>query len=585
MGIDKLLQAQFRPAWQRFLALLVIGLATWLPRGLALDRLVTPDEPTWLTNSANYYLALAQGDLAQTYQIEHPGVTVMWAGTAGFLWRYPDYIKDGPRQFEWWLEEAGPFLKSHGHEPLEILVASRYVMTLAITLILMAAFWTAARLLGFWPAFTGFLFIATDPFHVAHARLLHLDGLASSLALLSLLAFMNHLYKGGGRFDLSLSAGAAGLAWLTKSPTLFLIPFIGLLIILDLVIRKRSQTQLARQDWIRAGYTLVGWGATGLAVFVLLWPAMWVEPVYTVWRVLRATVGYAAKGHEAATFFNGAIVDGDPGALFYPVTYLWRTTPLTLAGLGWVGAALILGGARFIPAGQRRPLAGFLLFAALFTLFMSLGAKKFDRYLLPVYAPLNLAAAVGWVSLLRWFRSRRHGAGGWFALAGLFILAGGQIYSLAAAYPYYLSYYNPLLGGTKRAPAVMMVGWGEGMDQAARYLNNQPGAEDLQVATGVWNGAFSYFFKGRIHGSNFEPGNSILEEWTSSDYFLIYINQWQRGRLPAELLDHLVEIEPALVVRLQGLAYVLLYDLREAQPPTYLLRQPISLEEGAGLSK
>jgi hypothetical protein len=74
-----------------FLALLFLVLAIWLPRGLGLDQFVTPDEPLWLTRSANFYYALTHGDLASTYQKEHPGVTTMWAGTVSFLLRDPEY--------------------------------------------------------------------------------------------------------------------------------------------------------------------------------------------------------------------------------------------------------------------------------------------------------------------------------------------------------------------------------------------------------------------------------------------------------------------------------------------------------------
>jgi len=58
----------------------VLFIATWLPRVLALDAFVTIDERKWLARSANFYQALSQGDLANTFQREHPGVTVMWAG-------------------------------------------------------------------------------------------------------------------------------------------------------------------------------------------------------------------------------------------------------------------------------------------------------------------------------------------------------------------------------------------------------------------------------------------------------------------------------------------------------------------------
>ncbi len=63
------------------LLLVLIVIAIWLPRGLALDRFVTIDETKWLDRSANFYLALAKGDFADTYQKEHPGVTIMWAET------------------------------------------------------------------------------------------------------------------------------------------------------------------------------------------------------------------------------------------------------------------------------------------------------------------------------------------------------------------------------------------------------------------------------------------------------------------------------------------------------------------------
>ena len=70
-----------------------------LPRALCLDSGVTIDEPAWLMRSANFYQALAVRDFANTFQKEHPGVLVTWAGTAGFLWRFPEYITMVDHQF------------------------------------------------------------------------------------------------------------------------------------------------------------------------------------------------------------------------------------------------------------------------------------------------------------------------------------------------------------------------------------------------------------------------------------------------------------------------------------------------------
>ena len=115
-----------------------------------------------------------------------------------------------------------------------------------------------------------------------------------------------------------------------------------------------------------------------------------------------------------------------------------------------------------------------------------------------------------------------------------------------------------------------MVGWGEGLDQAAHFLNNQPGVERPQVMQGLWSGTFSYFYDGKIRWSNFAPGETTIRDWEVSDYALIYINQWQRGRLPDELIDYLMGKEPVLVVQLQGLDYAYVYDLNRIPPPDYL---------------
>lgn len=555
-------------------ALAVLLPAVALPRGLALDRVVTPDEVNWLTTSANFYVALRQGDLARTYQLEHPGVTTLWAGAAAFQWRYPAYVDEGPGYLIYSEQEVGSILRSLGHEPLDMIVAARIFIVLVIAVVLVTAFFQAVPLIGFWPAAIGFLLIAFDPFHIAHSRILHQDGMASSFVLLALLAFFNFLYGERRWQSLILSGAAAGLACLTKSPMLFLIPFMGLLLLIELVRKFRQAGQLERTSLQWAAKSLILWGLVGLTVYVLLWPAMWVEPIYTLRRVLGGMLSYAVHGHtEASLFFNGRIYTGDPGINFYPITYLWRTTPIVIIGSVFAVLALVISPARSAMLRNRSPLAMLLLFAILFTVFMTIGAKKFDRYLLPIYLPLDLVAGVGWVSIVNWIgrqQSRR-----WLqALAPAIVLVAlaWQVTGTAASYPYYFSYYNPLLGGTRRAPEVMMVGWGEGLDQAARHLNQQD-ADPPQVMLGLWSGTFSYLFDGPVKWSDFAPGKETIQTWEDSDYAIIYINQWQRGRLPHELVDYFMNEAPALVVRVQGVDYAYVYDLNDIPPPQYLFAE------------
>jgi hypothetical protein len=531
-------------------AVAALLLAVWalLLRVPALDQFVTADEHAWLARSGNFYYALAHGDWAGTFQRHHPGVTVTWAGLGGYLLTFPGYAAVAPGQFGWLTEEIEPFLRSQGHDPLAVLAAGRLVSVLLITLTLTGCYLIARRLLDEWTAFLGMALIVFAPFHIAHSRLLHLDGLVSSLMLLAVLAWIDHL-RTGARGTLAAAATAAGLAWLTRSPALFLLPLFALLALLKL---WRDPTH----PWpalLRS--TLIG-GLGGVLLFVLLWPAMWVDPVGSLRAVLSAAGDYAAEGHLKPIFFNGEIFAGDPGWTFYPLAYLWRITPIT--GIGLL-AALVAWARRadpFRPGPQRAVLGALLLYALGFILFMNLGAKKFDRYILPAHLPLEILAAAGWVALLGWARRRgeTRGRGHLWPLAAGSVILGQALFVLPFA-PYYLSFYNPALGGSRVAPAVMMIGWGEGADQAGRYLDAKPHAAGLRVASGYTNGPLSYFFRGETLPLTF---------WYHADYAALFIQDFQRQLPSRRTAAEFGKLTPEAVFTLNGIDYAYLYDLRAA---------------------
>ncbi len=389
------------PAWQTFcgteawrggrvwLAVLFILAAAWIPRGLALDHFVSTDEPLRATRAANFYTALRRGDLAATYQSEHPGVTVLWAGALGLAWRFPGFDQFaeeniGPGRYE-------NLLLARGFRKTDLLAAGRLILAIATVLCIGLGFVLFEPLIGFAPAVAGFLLIALDPFHIAHSRLLNMDALLGSLMLLSLAAFLNFQHQqasgeaAGARLALILSGAAAGLSWLTKTPGLFLIPVVGLLqgMALWQGLREPRPPAAARRGLL----PLVIWTGIGALTFLVLWPAMWIAPIETISRILAGTFGYAVEGHQGSVFFNGRIVpDGQMGAgelYFYPLTFLWRTTPVVLAGLVAAVPAWMFRSTAFESSRSRRAASGLLLLAAVYFLLMNLGAKKFDRYFLP----------------------------------------------------------------------------------------------------------------------------------------------------------------------------------------------------------
>ncbi len=540
------------------LAALVLMLCLWLPRAFALDRFVTADEHAWLARSGNFYTALMHGQWADTFQRHHPGVTVTWAGLVGFLVTYPQYAWDAPGQFGWLTEEIEPFLRSQGHDPLEVIAAGRSVIVALIIVTLLGVFWLAGRAFGLWPALLGVGLIAFDPFHIAHSRLLHLDGLMSSFMLLAVMAWLCYLVE-GKRWALALAALATALAWLTRSPAFFLGPLFVALTALALWWLPEPGTPRPWRTWLMGG---VVWGVITAALFALLWPAMWVDPVGSLRQVFDAAEEYAAEGHLKPTFFDGSIYAGDPGLAFYPITYLWRSTPLTWIGLALAAAAFALRRPPLETRPRRYMAVSLLIYALGFMLFMNIGAKKFDRYLLPVYLPLNMIAGLGWGALLLWAQRRavERGRPRVLPLVVAAILASQASLALPT-HPYYLTYYNPLMGGSARAPQVMMIGWGEGADLAGRYLDAKPDAAQLTVASGYTNGPFSYFFRGRTLPIYF---------WHEADYAVLFAQDRQRqlpSRKSAAYFQHLT---PEHIITLSGLDYAYIYDLRGAPLPDYV---------------
>jgi hypothetical protein len=385
--------------------------------------------------------------------------------------------------------------------------------------------------------------------------------------LLSLIAFMNYLYRGRHLYDLMLAALAAGLAWLTKSPALFLIPFFSLLSIIEFARLWWKERRFSFQDVWNVAWPFMVWVGIAALVFVLLWPAMWVNPIGTIQMIFTEASDYAEEGHHSATFFNGQIYPaGTSDWLFYPINYLWRTTPTILIGLLLAALAIIFR-QRFSTSKQhQQAILALSLFAVLFSIFMTFGSKKFDRYLLPAFAPLALVAALGWFIIVN--RALKFFASFWVSgsKAGKVIQIGGafllililltQMIGPLQTFPYYFSYYNPIMGGSRKAPEVMMIGYGEGLDQAARYLNAKPDAAELRVLSWYPDGPFSYIFNGRTLYQGFA---SNPENLINADYYVLYYHQWQRQLPSKELIQYFDHLVPEHIVYIDGLEYVRLY--------------------------
>lgn len=545
------------------LAGIVLATALLLPRLVRLGSFVTADEPTWGKRAASFYYALREKDFAATNLTGHPGVVTMWAGAAAYAIKFPEYQRVG----QLYLGDTKLLLlfQRHGPRPMELMAVARLAVVALVTAALLAAFLLARRLFGLGLALFGFLLIALNPFHIAHSRFLHTNGMLATFMFLSLLGWM-HYMRTRKLAGLLVSGTAAGLSFLSISPGLVLIPVIGVITLLGgWGGQLKPLDQELKALLKRAAAPLLLWGGIALLTVYALWPAMWSDPLGTLTQTL--SYGFsAAEGEIGGAHFVESYADAEKGSEylhFYPLTYLWRSTPASLIGAG-LALALLLFRRQAIPSEVRRSLYDLLVFVAIYSVVMTLGEKKFDRYYLPVYLPLDLTAAAGWLGAAGWlagqFKSLQKV---YFTLGAAAAVVAVQALSAAQSAPYYLTYYNPLLGGLNQAPQVMSVGWGEGLNDAALYLRQQAGICERKVIS--WYPlAYSWYsvnFGCPAQLTEFQDGMT-LRELQEFDYAVLYINQMQRG-FPKETLDYLYTLQPVHSVWIQGVEYVRIYQLRE----------------------
>ena len=525
--------------------LVLLGVAVFvlalLPRLLARDLFPTSDEDSWMRRTGGFTYGLVTGQLGRTYQNGHPGVTTMWTamlsqGMDGAI-RFADRVH-GLR----FVGQVPGYLEGLAQARVGFAVLAAVAATTSALLL-----W---RLFGPIVAWLAGLGLALEPFLVANSQLVHVDGPLAAFMIVSVLAALVRWQAGGGRGFVILSGVATGLALLSKSPALFLLLFVPLAAVINPSPgpspRRGGAPPLpasGRTSALRGGrgrgslVDLALWLAVALATVVALWPAVWaLGPVEVLGRAVAFTRDTGGQPDEVGSFFLGT-VGSDPGPFYYPVATLLRLSPFVVIGL----LALLVLGRRLSRAARTR--AGWLVVFALgFAAMMTLGPKKFDRYLLPIFPALVALAALGWSLVAARLRAPLARA----ALGvGLVVLAA---WPLASTYPYPLAYYNPLLGGGAVAQRSVMVGNGEGLDQAARWIAAQPAAEDL------WIAAHSFDILAAMIPGQGEPLREGVP--TDADYVVTYGRRIQMQRWGRSLEQYFQANPPVFTVWINGIEYV-----------------------------
>jgi 4-amino-4-deoxy-L-arabinose transferase-like glycosyltransferase len=473
-------------------------LAAFLPRVFDLGAFATADEKQWVTNTRAFLDALAHGELGNLMQEHHPGIPTQWLGAVTVL-------SDSP-------------------------ALQKLPLALGQGLLLLAAGYVFFRLWGGTAGILVTLLLALNPPLIAHTRVNAMDSLLAIFVLLSLGLFFLWRKSGADRY-LSASGVAGALAILSKLPAVLLLPLLAAVTALW-AMRERTMRTYARAAGL--------WLASAAVTIVIFFPTVVVNPT----RVLEIELSFFGSSHYQA--------EHQAGPSYYVTTMLLFSTPLHVAALAML--FFVFSSRKLFPTFPRSNVAVLVIFVIIFVGAMTVGEKKGDRYILPVFVVFDALAAITFAHMSTVARPRLLSD----VARGIFIVGlAWQALLLWRLHPYALAYVNPL---TRSLAEGRRLGWGEGLDLAASYLNAKPGAESRIVAS-YYPKEFGRYFRGRV-----VPLNHFREG--PVDYVVLYRAMLERGEgsWEADMFKEFQDRTPEHIIFLNELPYAWIYAVSDHRP-------------------
>lgn len=553
-----------------YVGLTIVFLA---PRLAGIGSFVTLDEPSWLSQGANFYYALGQREFQNTVYEYQPAVTTMEIIALAMHLYFPEYRGFGQGYLNYEKGLLDPFMQEHGKDPLVLLIYARTIQVFVLLILFLLLYFLLQKILPKPVAIFALIFAAFDPFYLSQARLTNHESMLTLFVMVSLIALVVYLFKENKFFFLALSGIAAGFAQLTKSSAIAMLAAVGAILLWKLIQEREG-------GWGRSLLSILKafgiWFVALAATYFIFWPGMWVAPGKMLYEVYGNAFSYAFQGARLTVTENLDVSHFSLDTKFSAIwdvfkILLYRTTLLT-----WIGVLLSLA-LPFIRNVKRtnynRLLFTLLLInsAAFILLFGVAQGRDSPHYILTSYLSLNLLAGLGWFSLTQWladrFSSKRIAVQ--YSLLALILLT--QAASAIKEYPYYFTYRNPILAAAGWYAKFPHFPYCEGLELAAHYLASLPDAKDATVFSYYGRGCVSYYYPGpwisyRPYYSDGEHTEDLLRNLRASQYLIVYYAN--QGQLAHHLnfVNAMAKEKPFHVIWLNGYEYVRIYKVSELSP-------------------
>jgi hypothetical protein len=259
------------------------------------------------------------------------------------------------------------------------------------------------------------------------------------------------------------------------------------------------------------------------------------------------------------------------GIVTYVRSVLWRTTPIL-----WLGFLLCLVAVLAQKRGVRLVLLFIFLIGFLFILLFGIAnGRNSAHYVLTTYVSLDILAAAGFMYSATWLASRLPESLGRavppLALGLAILLQAGGAFPF---FPYYYTYYNPIMEAVQPGRQNPSFGYGEGLELAASYLAQQSTAGESTAVAFYGRGPFSYFYPGKTEQlkpvyADAENVPQLRQVIHKSQYVVLYYELEHERNSPANVMQALESLQPEKSIWLNGIEYVRIYRVDSLPPQFY----------------
>lgn len=411
----------------------------------------------------------------------------------GQVWDEASYLRDGYNLIEmvkhqdftnalWWKNIDHPPLSKYGRGLVSYLDIEKYtpdgqpvfrydltydrmlsaiLVSLTAILVLIIGWRYISRNVGIMAA----IIFSMLPILVGHSRIGLLEPFMILTYTTSVFSFI--LFLENPKRERCVLAGILlGLAMLSKETSIVLLP--PFLILMTVIYQKYKKRDLYNKIFI---YQLLSIFALGGLTFFIFWPM----PFFHIKEMLAFTYGLRFKTHTAIPeVFFGDLQLVRP---WYYIIYFLITTPLIVLLLFLYGLY-----------NSNKTKNWFLYILVAWFLFPFVQSfyhnrQQGIRYIIQMYVPMAIIAAYGFEMLISKFVKQQRKKLLFFIPIIIYLFI-----TLAKITPYYIDYFNGLVGGAKgvyEKKLFHLAWWGEGEREAGLWLErNVPNKSLIGLAIG-----------------------------------------------------------------------------------------------------